>query len=148
MPPKKRGTRTRTALQAKQPVKQEQEEVELASTKRDETTPDDQPQQAKKDASGSPVLSLKRLRIRTETVSEGGKQSSAKASKAKQSTAKAKKAEKKMASKGAGRKRTKKAYATAGNYFKIALVRRGILSRDVSCDSGCHVICMCRCEHQ
>lgn len=119
MPPKKRGTRTRTALQAKHPVKEEG----LASTKRDETTPDEQPREAKKSGTVSPVLPVKRLRVRTATASESDKQSSSKASKAKQSSTKAKKVVtkvKKMASRGTGRKRTQKvANTAAGTYSSL-----------------------------
>lgn len=116
MPPKKRGTRTRAALQ---PVKQEPKEEGLARKKRtNETTPDDH--QPRDGATAGPVQSDRRLRVRTATVSEGGKQSSAKAPKAKESVAKGKKAGtkgKKMASRGASRKRTKKVAASASGTF-------------------------------
>ena len=139
MPPKKRGTRTRAALQAKQPVKQEQKEEGLASTKRaNETSPDDK---SRDTATSGPTLSDRRLRVRTVAASEGGKQSSAKASKAKDTTAKGKKAGtkgKKMASRGVTRKRAKKAAAsTTGTYIcrvPTFVGRCSVVSRDVSCD--------------
>ena len=135
MPPKKRGTRTRTALQGKQPVKQEQKEEGLASTKRaNETSPDDK---SRDDATTGPTLSDRRLRVRTVAASEGGKQSSAKASKAKDTTAKGKKAGtkgKKMASRGVTRKRTKKAAASTAGTYIVGYYLCSVVSRDVSCD--------------
>ena len=107
--PRKKRTRA-----APQPVKQE---PELATKG---TSPDDQ---SRDGATAGPVLSdtiVYSLRNRTVAVSEGAKQSSAKASKAKEPTAKGKKARtkgKKIASKGVSRKRTKKVAANASGTY-------------------------------